>query len=85
MSGEHPETLHGTESRVLQPDEMMKERGLLPAAAIRKLEMIAFGQLCEQFGRVKRVGAAVMHQAGGAAEAVKETIGNVYENIQERF
>lgn len=35
--------------------------------------------------RVKRVGVAVMHQAGGAAEAVKETIGNVYENIQERF
>jgi hypothetical protein len=34
---------------------------------------------------VKRVGVAVIHQAGGAAEAVKETIGNVYENIQERF
>jgi hypothetical protein len=34
---------------------------------------------------VKRVGAAVISQAGDAAGAVKETIGNVYENIQERF
>jgi hypothetical protein len=35
--------------------------------------------------RVKRVGAAVISQAGGAAEAVKETVTNVYHNIEDRF